>query len=187
MEDKIILDKKVFKALASDTRTSILKILGNKKQTLSDLAASLGLSKPTVKEHLSVLVKVGLIEKIDEGRKWKYYKLTDKGKGFVEPKEVKVWVTFAVSILGFLAALGYILKGYLFKATDKTFITSSESVTLESSSSIILDESAKAAPAIYEQTTPIFPYLIGLVFLGIIIFCIYKIIKKRKNNLGGLK
>ena len=53
MEEKITLEKDVFKALASDTRIAILKILDKRRHTQSELAVTLKLSVPTVKEHLN--------------------------------------------------------------------------------------------------------------------------------------
>ena len=81
MDEKITIDKDTLKAIASDTRLNILKQLDKKKHTLSDLSKSLKLSGPTIKEHLDVLSKAGLVRKEASLRKWKYYSLTLKGKG----------------------------------------------------------------------------------------------------------
>ncbi len=78
----IRLDKETFKALASATRIDVLKLLGQRNHMQSELASALGLSVPTVKEHLSALEKAGLVERHDEGRKWKYYSLTKRARAF---------------------------------------------------------------------------------------------------------
>ena len=90
MEDKIILDKSTFKALAAESRIQILKLLTDRQYILSDFAETLNLGKSTVKEHLEILKNAGLI-KLDENRKIKYYKLTFKGRRFIQPSEVKVF------------------------------------------------------------------------------------------------
>jgi len=62
MVEKINLDREVIKALVSDSRYEILKSLKNKESTLSELSTELSLSKPTIKDHLEVLEKCGLIQ-----------------------------------------------------------------------------------------------------------------------------
>lgn len=103
MEEKITIERDVFKALASDTRIEILKFLDKRRHTQSELAVSLKLSVPTVKEHLDAMGKAGLVKQIDEGYKWKYYELTEKSKCILDPERKKVWI-----LLGFwfVAAIG---------------------------------------------------------------------------------
>lgn len=76
----ITLTSTEFKALSSETRTEIIKLLKERNHTLTELAEKMGLSSPTVKEHLEKLEHAQLIESIDSGHKWKYYCLTRKGK-----------------------------------------------------------------------------------------------------------
>jgi DNA-binding Lrp family transcriptional regulator len=69
----------------------------------SEIAAQLNFSVPTVKEHLSALESAGLVERFDEGRKWKYYALTKKGKGVLHPEDLKIFIvlsTFVVAAIG---------------------------------------------------------------------------------------
>ncbi|HLC79424.1 MAG TPA: winged helix-turn-helix domain-containing protein [archaeon] len=77
---EISLSRAEFKALSSQTRTKILKMLEQRKYTLSELSTKTGMAAPTVKQHTTILKECGLIELLDEGRKWKYYSLTKKGK-----------------------------------------------------------------------------------------------------------
>ncbi|MCP4648364.1 MAG: winged helix-turn-helix transcriptional regulator [bacterium] len=99
MDDTIKLDRRSFEALAADSRVRILKSLAQRRKTLTELAKELGLSNSTMKEHLDVLVRAGLIIQRDEGRKWKYYDLTRKGQGIVNPYPTKVLIMLAVSLL----------------------------------------------------------------------------------------
>ena len=80
MEDEIVISRKDFKALSSETRTGVLKLLKERNYNLTELAKKLDLAAPTIKQHLSVLQEADLIEEIDDGRKWKYYRLTRRGK-----------------------------------------------------------------------------------------------------------
>lgn len=99
-EDKVVLDKGTFKALAVDTRINILKLLLEKDRTGSQLAEELDMRPSTIKEHVDVLVKAKLIKQEDTDRKWKFYSLTFKGKNVVNPKRREVLVGFFLSLMG---------------------------------------------------------------------------------------
>ncbi len=99
----VSLDQQTFKALASSTRIDVLKLLGKRRYMQSEIADILKLSVPTVKEHLSALERAGLVERHEEGRKWKYYSLTKKGHGVLHPEEMKIWIVlglFCFSVVG---------------------------------------------------------------------------------------
>lgn len=95
---EIRLDKETFKALASTTRVDVLKLLARRRHMQSELAAELNLSVPTVKEHLFALERAGLVERHEEGRKWKYYSLTKKGEGVLHPEEMKIWIVLSMLV-----------------------------------------------------------------------------------------
>jgi DNA-binding transcriptional ArsR family regulator len=99
------LDSKTFKALANEKRVDMLKLLGERRHTQSEIASELGLAVPTVKEHLSALVTAGLVEQHDEGRKWKYYSLTKSGKAVLAPEETKIWIMLGVFLLSAVGAV----------------------------------------------------------------------------------
>jgi predicted transcriptional regulator len=109
-EDRIVLDRKSFEALAVDSRVKILKSLKERRKTLSELAKEQNMSVSGVKEHLETLEKVGLIEKIDDGHKWKYYELTKKGRDIVAPKELRVWILLSISTLALVASMFALLS-----------------------------------------------------------------------------
>jgi DNA-binding transcriptional ArsR family regulator len=125
-EGSITLDRKAFRALASETRVEILKRLDGKQMTVSDLARDLDMNKATMFEHLEQLVEVGLVHKDTEEdrattvktvgldapvqgppKKWVYYRLTWKGKNVLHPERVKIaimlcTVALALAIAGLL-------------------------------------------------------------------------------------
>ncbi len=106
---EVSLSKTEFKALSSESRTKILKMLDERNHTLSELAAKTGMAAPTVKQHASVLVQSGLIELRDEGRKWKYYALTKKGKDIVNAKSNNTNILLILSSAILVAGLGIAL------------------------------------------------------------------------------
>src|SRR6266498_3167367 len=93
---KITLDQESFKALASDVRVGILKRLDVRRETVTDLS--------TLLEHLEKLQTAGLVKRIDEGRKWIYYELSDKGRKILHPERVAI--TLALSAAVVLATIG---------------------------------------------------------------------------------
>jgi len=79
--DKITLDRKILRALSSDTRINILKNLNVRPMTVSELSRILNLPKSTIHENLEKLIDAGLVKKRkSEGRKRVYYELTEKGR-----------------------------------------------------------------------------------------------------------
>jgi DNA-binding transcriptional ArsR family regulator len=68
------------------------------------------MSPSTIKEHLERLSAAGLIAQEEGDTKWKYYRLTDKGKSIIKPYETRVWIMLAVSLM-FLGASVYSLVG----------------------------------------------------------------------------
>ncbi|MEM4756061.1 MAG: winged helix-turn-helix domain-containing protein [Candidatus Woesearchaeota archaeon] len=96
--DKVVLDRKTIKALGVSTRLEILKTLHEKEHTLTDLATRLQLAVPTIKDHLAELEAAGLIKKEETERKWKYYKITFKGRRIVSPYETKVVFSLFASL-----------------------------------------------------------------------------------------
>ncbi|MFH1056187.1 MAG: winged helix-turn-helix domain-containing protein [Candidatus Micrarchaeota archaeon] len=117
-EQKVILDSSSFKALASETRVLILKELDKKRSTASELAKALGISVQAASEHLENLRVAGLVERADEGRKWVYFQLTEKGKTVVHPESGKrLWVLLSLFILVAAGAGFLILQGSFFGTT----------------------------------------------------------------------
>lgn len=112
MEKQITLTADTFKALAGEKRVQILKELMQRRKTQSELAQILGLSAPTIAEHLSLLEKAGLVHPINEGRKWKYFALTEKGKEILNPGETKILVLLGASFIGFLGVVSLVLYRY---------------------------------------------------------------------------
>ncbi len=100
----ITLDQESFKALASEVRVDILKKLDERRQTVTDLSGLLALSKPTLLEHLEKLQTAGLVKRVDEGRKWIYYELSQKGRKLLHPERVAI--VLALSSAAVLAAIG---------------------------------------------------------------------------------
>jgi DNA-binding transcriptional ArsR family regulator len=141
---KITLDQESFRALASDVRVEVLKRLDARRETVTDLSNLLSLSKPTLLEHLEKLQSAGLVKRIDEGRKWIYYELTDKGRKILHPERVAITLALGVAVV--LAAIGAL---YLLLAGGVSYEGRAPST---------------AGPSLME-TMPASPGILGLVFI----------------------
>ncbi len=108
--DEIRMDKRVFEALASETRVDILKTLDIGQMTVTEIAHHLDMAKSSVHEHLSKMIEVGLVEKEESERKWTYYRLTSKGRQILQPHEAtKILLLLGASILAFAGGITKIL------------------------------------------------------------------------------
>ncbi len=178
----IRLDKETFKALASGTRVDILKLLGQRRHMQTEIAVVLGLSTPTVKEHLDALEKAGLVERHEEGRKWKYYSLSKKGKGVLNPEEMKIWIVLGLFILSFAGGIVTMFSSSVgqFGAAESKMAMSApamEAQTLEAIADV-----AAIAPVQPMPWMTIFGVL-SLVFLIVLVYFFVKA-AQYKRQLG---
>lgn len=107
---KLTLDVNAIKALASETRLNVLRVLDGKKMSLKDISAVTKLHEVTVHEHLSKLVEAGLVNKKErEGHKWVYYKLSWKGECLLHPENTRVVVLFSTTFVTlFIGIIGLV-------------------------------------------------------------------------------
>ncbi|MBI2674907.1 MAG: winged helix-turn-helix transcriptional regulator [Candidatus Aenigmarchaeota archaeon] len=167
MEDKITLDRETFRVLASETRIDVLKSLDMRRKTLTELSNQFGMSASTIKEHMDSLAKAGLVIQLDEGRKWKYYELTIKGKRLLHPSDVRIWLLLSASAIG-MTAVGYDLL-------QKLSAAGVEMRTM-AAKQIALPEAASGAPSAASDQLALtisqaFPYwhIVILAGLGILL------------------
>ena len=204
MDDKIVLDKKSFEALAVDTRVNILKSLKERRKTLTELSQEQKMSVSGIKEHLEILEKTGLIEKIDDGHKWKYYELTKKGKEIVGPKEVKVMILLSISIVSFIASMFVLMTPtYLgFTSVTQDELAPIKDQILEDKMMVTADRSPEAAEAPMAEedeivnalprqplgqqmealNSPTIPGAVAMISLITILACVGILIKNRMTT-----
>ncbi len=176
MEEKILIDKETLKAIAVDTRLNILKLLLKKKYTLSNLSEILGLGNSTIKEHLDILLKAGLIKKEDTERKWKYYSLSFKGKRLIEPREIKVLFAFITTLIAAVGMTFVFAKNFLMKGAQ-TFAAEAPRAlnVMEAAKGTVVDESAEIAQLAEETVitgTHIAPYNLSIIMFIILLILI---------------
>ena len=111
------IDVDLIKVLSSDTRRDILRLLGDRRRTLTELAEALDLKKATILEHLKKLVESGLIRRLDENeRLWIYYELTQRGVRLVRPGRTRFYLIMAGALAATLV-IGAIVVVALSNAT----------------------------------------------------------------------
>ena len=179
-DDKITLGRKAFRALASDTRVSMLKLLLKRRMTLSEISKRLGMSVSTIKGHLDSLVAAGLIVQMDEGHKWKYYELTKAGREVVQPSDRRIMVLLGISAIAALFGMNGLI-GRL-SSPGQSFAREMIAAPLATGGGDVLAEKAAETagdvPGLISASASI-PYLelaltaAGLVVLGISIGYLY--------------
>jgi DNA-binding HxlR family transcriptional regulator len=157
------------KVVDSQTRLEIIKSLKDRNKTLSELSRELGISKPSIYRHLKILYFYGIVERIKNGNKFVYYRLTEKGREVAD-----LIVSLAVSALG--SALAY------------TATYHGESVAFD----ISVEQAPKYAPAggfptptpakiVQTATDPVMASILAFVFIFVIVFFSIKLIRLVKS------
>lgn len=168
------MDSRTMKALASDKKREILKILSADQFTLSDISKKLGLSVSTAKEHLDDLCKAGLIEQKDEGRKWKYYVLTKTGKSLLSPVEKKILLMLGLSSLAVLSS------SWLFLSRFFTQTGEGSGLLMGVGAEYVAKDSAAYYPVAESLTIPYLEIIFFAVSMLILGICIGYILNNRK-------
>ena len=174
MEEQILIDKETLKAIAVDTRLNILKLLSKKKYTLSDISEILGFGNSTVKEHLDILSKAGLIKKEDTERKWKYYSLTFKGKMLIEPREIKVLFAFITTLIAAIGIAFVFAKNFLVKEAQ-TFAAEAPRALVPNLMEAAKDVNGEIVQAVEETVitgTQISPYNLSIILFIVLLVLI---------------
>lgn len=107
-----MLDSLTLKAVSTSTRQEMIKLIAQRPYTASELSRLLDKHVTTVAEHLQMLEKSGLVYR-SAGKKWVYYKLTQKGEGLVKPGYARaVLISSIISLV--LAGYFYTIGGYFY-------------------------------------------------------------------------
>jgi DNA-binding transcriptional ArsR family regulator len=120
-EPELTISSEEIKALSSETRIDVLKLLNERKYTLAELSKIKKVSAPSMKQQLKVLEENNLIHQLNEGRKWKYYELTVKGKQLLESKKKPIHVTLILSasiLLLFLTGLVFYANTLIYSSVS---------------------------------------------------------------------
>ena len=70
----------------------------------------MNLSKPTILYHIKILENAGHVRKIEDGRKWIYYELTDSGKYVLRWRKVKVILPVIGAAITAIIAVAVLLR-----------------------------------------------------------------------------
>ncbi len=94
------------RVLDSKARMEILKLLGHRRATVSELSRLLGMSKSTVLYHLSKLIEGEFINRRENGdRKWVYYELSEKGRKVLTYRKINITLLLSSSLLALAAGI----------------------------------------------------------------------------------
>jgi len=168
----MIIDRKVLKVLAEDTRMNIIKELSNGSRTPSDLSRKLNKSSATIVEHLDILCNSGLVRKIENSnRKWVFYALTDRCVDIISNKSRGLVIILAISLV--VLVVGGSFLGFIYSYQAGTFAAKAPASESEKGGTL---------PA----NKPEFPYVLAVLIAIGIIGMVY-IAKKTKFKLNSMK
>lgn len=176
-----IMDKQILKALSTDTRQEIIKLLAKRPYTASELSSILKKHVTTITEHLNVLENSGLINKKESSNKWVYYQLSNKGEKIFKPTYYSWVVVLSISLLCLLVGFQQVLLSPGYSAMAATGIEErADKMPLETSfNATSITTTIDYEPLAKEDAK----FAIGIVLISAsLIGFSYLIIKKLKEN-----
>jgi len=175
-EEELTIDKKVIRAISSNTRVSILKALRQRQKTQSEIAVELNFSVPTVLEHIEQLEDAHLVERVptDKERKWVYYQLTKTGRNVIESKRMNIIVLLAIGLLAITTAFVFF---NVYKPYSQTSYMALET-TGASEASGATKTSAMAASQTAASVFPLFEVLV----LAVLLICVLWLVRSYLTN-----
>ncbi|MEM3422637.1 MAG: winged helix-turn-helix domain-containing protein [Candidatus Bilamarchaeaceae archaeon] len=176
VSDAIVMDKKTFKSLTSETRLKILKLLKERNHTITEIAEKLGISKSSAKEHIEILVDGRLVEPVPSSNIWKYYKLTKDGLKLVGGETPQsVVILLATAVIGFLMMIyGF---SYYFLPPEEGLTVSAPT---ESHSMMLKTTDAEIHPAPASESQIEWRSLFGFIGILLILLVVFEISRKRR-------
>jgi DNA-binding transcriptional ArsR family regulator len=78
MKSAVVIEDKIFQALADPSRRAIFESLTSGEAAVKDLTARFAISQPAVSQHLAILKDAGLVISRREGR-CVYYRMEPRG------------------------------------------------------------------------------------------------------------
>jgi DNA-binding transcriptional ArsR family regulator len=154
-----VLDRQALKALSTDTRQAIIKMLLKRPYTASEISKLLNKHVTTVTEHLSILESSGLVKKKDSTNKWVYYTLTDKGEKLFKPSYYSWVVVLSLSaVFVFTGLLRLFSTGASYSAGYETGALRTQAVAAKASDTV-----ATVPASIPTDMISIFLIILGLV------------------------
>ena len=106
-----VMDRQSLRAITSETRQVILKLLAKRPYTASEMSKITGKHVTTMAEHIATLERSGLIYRKESSNKWKYYALTAKGESVVRPE--RMWAIALSSAIGIITG-GFLVSSSLY-------------------------------------------------------------------------
>jgi DNA-binding transcriptional ArsR family regulator len=172
-----ILDKETLKALSTDTRQGIIKLLSKRPYTASELSKLMGKHVTTITEHLSTLEKSGLIKRNESNNKWVYYALSGKGERLFKPKFYSWIVVLAISILCLFVG-GFQIFSYSSFGAAQTAERAEQLTAPAAGAEKTISELVGAS-----SVQPVVPsYVVGIVLIIIAIAGFAYLLWRRKRN-----
>lgn len=143
-DESLPIDSALIKVLAADSRRDILRLLKQRRMTLTELSGQLNLKKATVLEHLKKLTDANLIRRMEDERLWVYYELTRQGSRIVSPGKTRFYLIMSATALAGLLIGGIIVAALIYQAPHVVDVRPSEK---SAPSHSVVDQSGVATDA----------------------------------------
>ena len=184
-------DAGTFKALGSKTRLSLIKYLSKRRMTQSELSKCTGLHVSSVKEHLDILEGAGIIQRHDEGNKWKYYSLTSGARrAFSNPLEISLILPLSILFM-VSGAVSFAYNNMVPKTGGVSMYSDSllTKMTPETTEAV-MDAGVRESPSVLNGVVSSYPEIsfvtFSLVIVGVFMFGIFIGLKIRKNRIDKI-
>lgn len=166
--------------LSSYTRRKILKVLSEKRQSVTGISEIMGRSKSAMHEQLQKLNQKGFVKRVErKGHKDVYYELSEKGSSLMK-NELTVISMTAVFMLAGIAGV-YSLWKYFAAPFMRIGAVGDEGLMAEKTAMLAAaPETFKAAPAEVISRNPLWLAL-GLLLIIIAALVVYSMFRKRKK------
>lgn len=104
--------------IAVPQRFRLLRALGARRRTVTELAQATGVPKSSAHGHLNALRGAGLVRRVEDGHVWVYYDLTPLGRSLATMDPLRLLVLLALAALLALAGAAALLWARLRPAPD---------------------------------------------------------------------
>lgn len=157
------------------TKREIIKALDERNKTVSELSKELGLAKSSIYKHLVTLNSKGIVERITNGNRFVYYRLTGKGKEILD-----LVLSLIISSISSIIAYMYVHPQH-FQVKEAKYLGGSP-LPLPQPTPILIEHSAHPT---YTTTPNPMAAILAFIFVFIITFLsfrLYRVYRIEKKN-----
>jgi DNA-binding transcriptional ArsR family regulator len=174
--------KKLGEAISNPTARKIVNFLAEREASETEISKNLGLALNTVEYNLKKLLEAGIIEKSknffwsSKGKKIDVYKVANKLL-VIAPKKSNIYSKLkAIIPVVLISAVFSFFIAWYFRA--RQFVSVAKQEVLEKTATTGSEKAGETSGVIATTGLPIWQWFLILIWIGIIIFIIWKLKKE---------